>query len=476
MKITTVIVSFLTVVHWSTGWCCFPINSPCFQIQAPSKCNQTLNLQSKTRLCPRDTKRGDREFAGHGPKVNASARLNQNGTRVTLGLTLDAVETKRDFTEAKGNWTDTICVVPTGFKIIRFTPDRDPKTAFVESTASYTDNNHKLDTPAVKGDTLVRRFEIMGDTRGKDIGNCTTNDVFMNVHFNSVTLEILRLEKIISNLFAQSDHPGQLVNRLSKGARGITHDNNNWYVSQVDSIWKIPISVDLASIGKLQPASAKVVGIPAYLKRKGYRHYSDSDHYKGRLYISMVGDGVVKNRPLIAVFNTADMNLIRTIPLKQWQTSIASIAISPTAGHLYSAVAGNNSSLKRYRINVSGDNIGLTPLTSYKLLNQTGRALSLDHLNSASFSADGRYLFLLSASQNRGTVWSFNHRTRKVMRTASVPVGPSPQAVSYWNVGSRAPGIRGSLHLLMRHMNAQDRDAISLKHYRITEIFDKNTS
>jgi hypothetical protein len=32
----------------------------------------------------------------------------------------------------------------------------------------------------------VEIFEIMGDTGGNDVGNCTSDDVYMNVYFNEI--------------------------------------------------------------------------------------------------------------------------------------------------------------------------------------------------------------------------------------------------------------------------------------------------
>jgi hypothetical protein len=37
----------------------------------------------------------------------------------------------------------------------------------------------------------VQRFEILGDTGGNDIGNCTLDDVYVKVFFNQIQVSYL---------------------------------------------------------------------------------------------------------------------------------------------------------------------------------------------------------------------------------------------------------------------------------------------
>ncbi|NKB82627.1 MAG: hypothetical protein GKS05_12230 [Nitrospirales bacterium] len=437
-----------------------------------AKSNKSISISSKSRLCPTNTRRGDREFGGHGPKVTATARVSLQGkTKVVLRLFLHAIETKRDWTETRGTWTYTVYTAPTGYKINRIISNP-------YSEARYIDNDHGLDIttqtskPKITGGNLVRRFEIMGDTGGKDIGNCTRDDVYMNVHFNSVKLEIQKLETIISRFDLTGDYPQQVVNKLSKEIRGTAHDQNHWFFTQDDMLWKIPVTLNLATMGKLTPASAKLIDIPPYLQRKGYRRYGDLDYYKGHLFVALEGEGRAKNRPLVAIFNATNMKLIDTLSLKQGQRSIGWIAINPVNGYLYSSEPRTSTGVKRYRITLSGDQVSLSFPSSYNVLNKFRRSVSLINIQSGSFSADGRYFFLVDSTGGNGQLWSFNHRTGKEMYKTIYRNGPMPKAVSHWNIGTKAPGMRGQLHLLMLHPNTQEQDAYSLKHYTIREKLD----
>lgn len=57
------------------------------------------------------------------------------------------------------------------------------------STASYVDSNHQLDIPPPTGGA-VREFQINGDTSGNDVGNCTRDDMYVNIYFNPTQLQL----------------------------------------------------------------------------------------------------------------------------------------------------------------------------------------------------------------------------------------------------------------------------------------------
>ena len=136
-----------------------------------------------TRLCPSHIG-GDREFAGHGPDVEAKASLEirNSNQEIWVVLYLHAKETRSDWTEAEGTWDRKLWTVDPGWTIVQIQTDTSSET-------SYRDTDHSLDRPAVRGGSLVSRFEIMGDTGGNDVGNCTADDVYMNVYFNKITVK-----------------------------------------------------------------------------------------------------------------------------------------------------------------------------------------------------------------------------------------------------------------------------------------------
>lgn len=153
-------------------------------VKAPETCKEISFMpRSFTRQCPEHIN-GDREFDGNGPKVEANATLRVvDNRKVYVDMYLHERETKSDWTECEGKWSELVYKAPNGWVISNIITD-------MISTTSYTDIDHRLDIPEVSGGRLVKKFEIMGDTRGLDVGNCTAGDAYLNVFFNEVRLEI----------------------------------------------------------------------------------------------------------------------------------------------------------------------------------------------------------------------------------------------------------------------------------------------
>jgi hypothetical protein len=179
MKTTKKLFCFmllLGIVSFVSGCCStFPMLPWC----QPLVEDFSFTPTSITRLCPTHIG-GDREFDGHGPDVTARATLSKrnDNKEVWVTLYLHAKETRSDWTEAEGTWERKLWTAPAGKKIISFETD-------ISSEANYRDTDHALDKPSVQGG-LVEIFEIMGDTGGNDVGNCTSDDVYMNVYFNEI--------------------------------------------------------------------------------------------------------------------------------------------------------------------------------------------------------------------------------------------------------------------------------------------------
>jgi hypothetical protein len=138
-----------------------------------------LGAPSFTRLCPTHFQ-GDREYAGHGPEVQASAGvlIGYSDGLLYVGYTMIQVETKSDWSGAMlHDW------IPV------YSPPAGQKFTYIWNAPSsdiyYIDTDHAVDWfyPA---DNLVSAFAIKGDTSGKDIGNCTSDDSYLSVYFEPI--------------------------------------------------------------------------------------------------------------------------------------------------------------------------------------------------------------------------------------------------------------------------------------------------
>ena len=164
------------------------------------------------RLCPKHVK-GDREFDGHGPDVRTNVRLSisRNKRNIVANISLTATETMRNWTTAKGSWSRNIWTAPSGYQIVRILSSKS-------SSASYRDSNHHIDRPRRIRGRLVKTFEIMGDTRGNDVGNCTSDDVFLSVFFNRI--KVLIKSKQVSCPTIRVFRPQTIKNLCPRHVRG----------------------------------------------------------------------------------------------------------------------------------------------------------------------------------------------------------------------------------------------------------------
>jgi hypothetical protein len=147
---------------------------------------------------------GDREFKGHGPRVDVSARLSiRNARELWATVYMHAKETQSDWTEVEGTADYLVYKHPMVTRILRIVSD-------TYSFSRYVDTDHEVDYLDMPAGELVRQFECVGDTSGEEAGLRTG----VRVHFNPIRLEIeptpIRhdrpIAEIVSATYAQASY------------------------------------------------------------------------------------------------------------------------------------------------------------------------------------------------------------------------------------------------------------------------------
>ena len=133
--------------------------------------------RSFQRLCPQHIG-GDREYKGHGPEVTIRSELyTQNaGRELYIDINMHQIETRSDWSEAQLSRNFRLYTAPFG-RVITTILNGDVSDHF------YVDTDHAVDR-FFPSDNLVQEYRVIGDTKGNDIGNCTSDDAYL-----SVTLE-----------------------------------------------------------------------------------------------------------------------------------------------------------------------------------------------------------------------------------------------------------------------------------------------
>lgn len=140
----------------------------------PETSIKTIQVDSTPKFVPSHVA-GDRDFGGHGPRVEVSASISlQNQTEIWARIRMQAKETRPDWTEVAGS---------TNFLIYRHDRPIAQLVTPTFSSASYTDSNHDDDELVLGASGLVERFVCTGDTIGPEAGTRTG----VVVHFNPIT-------------------------------------------------------------------------------------------------------------------------------------------------------------------------------------------------------------------------------------------------------------------------------------------------
>lgn len=135
-------------------------------------------FQKHVKFYP-DHIRGDADFHGNGPRINAFVRLYVHPTGVFADLDMNAAETKSDWTTVSGNsrkwyYRTMFVLVAVG----QGTPDNPHSIVRMNTSStwkhSYVDNDHEQDLYTFPGEDLISKVAFVGDLQGDEAGARTS--------------------------------------------------------------------------------------------------------------------------------------------------------------------------------------------------------------------------------------------------------------------------------------------------------------
>lgn len=279
-----------------------------------------------------------------------------------------------------------------------------------------------------------------------------------------------------------SDYPSDRETGWSEELQGVTHDDDNWFITQKNRLWKIKVGVDLnGTINKEEPARGIFTApIPAALKK--YNHFGDLDYYDGSLFIALEGES---QTPRIACFDT-NLGYFDSALLPE-QSHAPWCAVNPADGLLYSSEFDNVRVLNAYSFTFESNRLRLK--LHHKLrFNDRGKGMKISGVQGGVFANENgeNNLFLSSNADAQRGVHVFRWPDGSRIQTISIPsdfwtVGEEIEGLTYWDLNSgRAPGIRGQLHVLeLDNDTLNDDDVKGFKHYeaiRFPFIANRNRS
>jgi hypothetical protein len=296
-----------------------------------------------------------------------------------------------------------------------------------------------------------------------------------------------------------NEYPSNGKPDWSEQAQGLAHDVDNWFITQDGNLWRVPVSINLNHVTvstphvKLQPW-----GSVLELSTNHFCHWGDPDYHDGYVFVPIEHSGFWGNceyswpLPGVAVFKADTLDFVAW---QSWPDGFGSASwCAIDNGHrLYTSAGKPTSELHCYVFDweslVTNKTLVWSALWTNVLYDETGsNPADLRGSQGGEFSETKQLLYIVTDERIEvfdTTTWrrlkrSFNPSIDACGSAAFVyRCGGDLEAegVTIWDLDAdtRAPGIRGQLHVLLLNNIFADRDGVDIKHYDARIYVDKNS-
>jgi len=286
------------------------------------------------------------------------------------------------------------------------------------------------------------------------------------------------------------DYPADANPGWHEEAQGLAHDRDNWFITQRETLWKVPVEVDL---NRLTPGRRGVrrVTIADYPALGAYHHFGDPDYLEvdGHGYLVVPVQGGPPIAPGIALFDSDSLVYVAHAYTLRSEMGWCAIDLK---GRMYTSERGRNDSILRYDVDwrdlirtASSRRSGRTTVLVYEIR----PTASIRLLSPASYgqggevTRSGELLYVIADG-----IHVIDLATGRRLMESSNGLGPfnfgysptnpiigglneEPEGMTLWDLDDgRAPNVSGQLHVIILDNDAPDDDDISFKHYGVGPI------
>jgi hypothetical protein len=282
------------------------------------------------------------------------------------------------------------------------------------------------------------------------------------------------------------NYPSNASPGWHESAQGLTHDRDNWFITQQNYLWRIPVTHDLSSVSPSAPGVRRIDrrDIP---QLKDFNHFGDPDYYEfeGQGFVIVPLEHLDDHKPCSAfgVFRADSLDYVAFECLPE-QAEGPWVAVDPQ-GNMYSSNS-KTAKVNKYSVDWlmlrNEQRLILKSEPPLDLLDEQGNSVTLNSFAGGVISPSGQLLYIVADG-----IHVFDLSTgRRVQRSTndsgyfsfefddSFFVREEPEGITIWDLDDgRAPGITGQLHALLLDNDIGD-DNVYLKHYTGTIYVDHN--
>lgn len=285
------------------------------------------------------------------------------------------------------------------------------------------------------------------------------------------------------------DDPKDIDRDWTNDLQGLTHDHDNWFMTNTDNIYKMAVQ------WKLTAEDYRSVWNPWY---SGWQHLGDMAYKDGDIYIALEPSDGTESSPAIGIIDTDLSNpRVSRIPQEspQYSQDMPWVAYNPIDDLFYSSRFGNtydSCSLYRYRVDPAGGEAEF--VDAIPMHGAAGGQICINRAQGGAF-ADSGILYLLMDSKpgiklngqpfaSGSGIQVFAIQLDAAYRVQGIQVNwdwepdrsnggnEELEGITIWDLdadGRSPPGIRGQIHLQMIRNSWTDDDDFYFKHFRLKD-------
>ncbi len=255
--------------------------------------------------------------------------------------------------------------------------------------------------------------------------------------------------------------------------QGLCHDDENYFLTQRDYLWKIPRRFKIQAIKKEDSKNGIFkTPIPISLRLQGGDHMGDCDAHDGKIFIPL--EGISPLRMMIFDAKTLDFISAPTLPTSQ--INAPWVTVDSHDGAIITGAFNINSDQGIFRLKLSEDLQTLEEEEKILLKNKDGESINLRRIQGVDITRSRNIIWFVSDGKKDG-LYGFELDSmklaihHKVKYRPGFPFYEELEGVDTLEDGERLENYDGNLFVSMLNNNLIFQDSGYLKSFDQNKAF-----